>query len=190
MKKFLLTFFIPLFLFKISFTQNGTSEPKNPEKGRILPSVNINTLEGSTFNTGKISNNGKPIIISFWATWCSPCKKELNTLAEVYDDWKEKTGVKLIAISIDDSRNMGKVAPYVNGQGWDFEVYIDPNSNFKRALNVINVPHTFLLNGQKEIVWEHNSYSPGDEDILFGLIQKMANSENHSPKETPVEGKN
>ena len=142
-----------------------------------LPSVDIQNLDGTIFNTGDISNDGKPIIVNFWATWCSPCKRELNNIAELYEEWQEETGVKLIAISIDDARNMAKVAPYINGKEWDYEVYIDPNGDFKRAMGVNNVPHTFILNGKGEIVDQHNSYSEGDEYGLYEKIKKLANGE-------------
>ena len=147
------------------------------ESGRKIPAVDVKKLDQTTFNTGDISNDGKPIIINFWATWCSPCKRELNTIAEVYEDWQEETGVKIVAISIDDTRNVPKVEPYVNGQAWEYEVYIDPNSDFKRAMNVNNVPHTFLVDGNGNIVWQHNSYQPGDEDELYELVQKLAAGE-------------
>ena len=129
------------------------------------------------FNTNTIENDGKPIIISFWATWCSPCKRELSAIADEYIDWIDETGVKLIAVSIDDSRNIQKVKPYVNAQSWEYQVLLDPNGDFKRAMNVNNVPHTFLINGDKEIVWQHNSYSPGDEIELYELVQKLARGE-------------
>jgi thiol-disulfide isomerase/thioredoxin len=146
---------------------------------RTIPEVNILEMDGSTsFNTKNINNDGKPIIINFWATWCSPCKRELNNIAEVYEDWIDETGVKIIAISIDDARNMQKVKPYVDGQAWDYEVYIDVNHDFKRAMNVNNVPHTFLVDGEGNIVWQHNSYSEGDEDELYELVVKLANGEN------------
>ncbi|MBL4652690.1 MAG: TlpA family protein disulfide reductase [Flavobacteriales bacterium] len=142
-----------------------------------IPSVKIKTMDGQSFDTATISNDGNPIIISFWATWCSPCKKELNNIAEVYEDWVDETGVKLIAVSIDDSRNASKVAPYVNGQAWEYEVLLDPNYDFKRAMNVNNVPHTFLIDGKGNIVWQHNSYSEGDEIELYELVKKLANGE-------------
>ena len=147
------------------------------ESGRKIPAVDVKKLDQTSFNTGDISNDGKPIIINFWATWCSPCKRELNTIAEDYIDWQDETGVKLIAISIDDARNMQKVKPYVDGQSWDYEVYLDPNADFKRAMNVNNVPHTFLIDGEGNIVWQHNSYQPGDEDELYELVEKLAAGE-------------
>ena len=142
-----------------------------------IPSVEVFDMTGGKFNTSELKNDGKPMIINFWATWCSPCKRELNNIAEVYDDWVDETGVKLIAMSIDDARNMQKVRPYVDGQAWDYEVYIDVNADFKRQLGVNNVPHTFLVDGAGKIVWQHNSYSEGDEDELYELVKKLAAGE-------------
>ncbi len=142
-----------------------------------IPSASVKTLDGQTFDTKNIANDGKPIIINFWATWCSPCKRELNTIAEDFEDWVDETGVKLVAVSIDDTRNMHKVKPYVDGKAWEYEVYLDPNGDFKRAMNVNNIPHTFLVDGNGNIVWQHNSYAPGDEEELYELVQKLANGE-------------
>jgi thiol-disulfide isomerase/thioredoxin len=138
-----------------------------------VPSSNIKNLKGEMVNTGNFSNDGKPMIINFWATWCAPCKKELNAIAEVYPDWVEETGVKLIAISIDDARSEARVLPYINGADWDYEVYIDTNADFKRAMNVNNVPHTFLVDGTGNIVWQHNNYAPGDEEELYERVKEL-----------------
>jgi cytochrome c biogenesis protein CcmG/thiol:disulfide interchange protein DsbE len=148
------------------------------DKGRTIPAIDVKQMDGSTFNTSKIANDGKPIIISFWATWCSPCKAELNAIAENYSDWQKETGVKLIAVSIDDARNADKVGPYVNGKNWEYQVLLDINSDFKRAMNVNNVPHTFILNNKGEVVWQQNSSAPGDEDKIYELVKKLARGEN------------
>jgi peroxiredoxin len=139
-----------------------------------IPDVNVKTPEGKTVSTTTFDNEGKPMIVSFWATWCKPCILELKTINDEYEEWVEETGVKLIAISIDDARNASKVAPFVSGQGWEYEIYIDENSDLKRAMNVNNVPHTFLLNANKEIVWSHNSFSPGDEEELLEKVKALA----------------
>lgn len=140
-----------------------------------LPSnVSLKTLDGKIVQSSAIQNDGHPIIVSFWATWCKPCMRELNTIKEVYPDWQEETGVKLVAISIDDSRSSSKVKPVVDGNGWEYEVYLDPNQDMKRAMNVVNVPHTFLLNGKGEIVSQHTSFVEGAEEELFEQVKKVA----------------
>ena len=152
--------FISIFFFNSSVAQK-------------IPSVNIKTLEGKTVNTASFENNGDPVIISFWALWCKSCIKELEAISEVYEDWQDETNVKIIAISIDDSRSMSKVNPYVNASDWDYEVYLDTNSDLKRAMGVSTVPHTFLLNAKKEIVWQHKGYIDGDENELYKEIKKL-----------------
>lgn len=142
-----------------------------------VPATDLQDVSGNTFNTSNITNDGKPVIISFWATWCKPCIQELTSIAEVYADWQEETGVKLVAISIDDTRNLANVGPFANGRGWEYEVYCDPNGDFKRLLNVNTVPHTFLVDGSGNIVWQHNSYQLGDEDELYELVKKLAAGE-------------
>jgi len=161
-KKTLFSLFFATLVASMSFTQN-----------RTLPNIQVKTLDGSNFNITQLENNGKPIVISFWATWCKPCKKELNTIAEVYEEWQDETGVKLVAISIDDTRSMSRVAPYVNSSDWDYEIYLDPNSDLKRAMGVSTVPHTFLLNGRNEIVWQHKGYIDGDEMELLEAIREL-----------------
>ena len=143
---------------------------------RPLPAVMVRTLDGQAVSAATIAagSGGKPTIVSFWATWCKPCIAELTNIAEEYADWQKETGVRLVAISIDDARNAAKVAPLVRGKGWDYTVYLDQNQDLKRALNVNNVPHTFLLNGAGEIVWQHNAYQEGDEAHLRELVKLVA----------------
>ena len=138
-----------------------------------LPNVDVKKIDGSSFNFKNIDNNGNPIVISFWATWCKPCTKELNNIAELYEDWQDETNVKLVAVSIDDRRSQSKVAPYVNSSGWEYDIYIDPNSDLKRAMGVSTVPHTFLLDKNKQIIWQHRGYVEGDEYELFDEILKL-----------------
>ena len=66
-----------------------------------IPAVVLKDINGKTVKTDTLSNNGKPMIIDFFATWCKPCNRELSAIAEVYEEWQEETGVKLVAISID-----------------------------------------------------------------------------------------
>jgi len=149
---------------------------------RPLPKVDVKTLDGRVVSTSTFENDGKPIIISFWATWCKPCIHELTTISDVYEDWQDETGVKLIAISVDNSRTSGGVLPLVNGKDWDYEVYLDENKDFQRAMGVNLVPHTFVLNGKGEIVWEHTAFTEGSELELIEVIRKVAKGEDVSSR--------
>ncbi len=143
-----------------------------------VPNVQIKDLTGKTVNSNSIiENDGKPVLISFFATWCKPCVKELSAFSDEYEDWVEETGVKIIAVSVDNARSSSSVAPFVNARGWEFDVYLDVNGDLKRAMNVNNVPHTFLLDGNGKIVWQHTSYLEGDEEHTFEVIKKVANGE-------------
>lgn len=135
-----------------------------------LPNVKLQDINGNTVQTGEISNDGNPIIISFWATWCKPCIRELKAIHEVYPDWQDETGVKMIIVSIDQAQDANRVKPMVDGFGWEYEVLLDPNGDFKRAMNVQNVPHVFVLDGKGKIVYNHTSYvDGGEQDIREAL---------------------
>lgn len=155
----------------------GNKPPEEDKKLNALPVVEIKTMQGEKFSTSAISNDGKPIIIDFWATWCKPCIEELMAINEEYANWQKETGVKLYAVSLDDARTMNRVAPFVNGKGWTYESLIDPNGDFKRAMNVNMPPHTFVLNGKGEVVWQHVGFAEGNEAELYEVIKKVAKGE-------------
>jgi cytochrome c biogenesis protein CcmG, thiol:disulfide interchange protein DsbE len=160
------TLFLALTLSISLFSFNTANEAS-------LPSIKLKDLKGNTVDTGTLSNDGKPILICFWATWCSPCKKELNTYADLYADWQKETGVKIYAISIDDQRTVNSVAPYINSVSWEYEILLDVNKTFSQAMGVVNVPHTFLLDGKGNVVWQHNNFSPGDEEDVYQELLKL-----------------
>lgn len=159
--------FFVLLLFVMATTLHA-------QENTSIPNVTIKTLEGQSFNTSEITNDGKPVILSFWALWCKPCQKELDAFNEHYEEWQEETGVKIYAVSIDDSRSTARVMPLVNGKGWEFDVLLDPNSDLKRAMNVNMIPHTFLLDGNGKIVAQHTSYFEGAEFELYKEVKKLA----------------
>ena len=138
-----------------------------------LPAVTLKTMEGKTVRTDTLSNNGKPIIIDFFATWCKPCNRELTAISEVYDEWVEETGVKLIAVSIDEAQNINKVKPLVDNHGWTYEVLLDPNSDLKRALGIQMIPYVLIVDGNGKIVYRHNGYTDGAEQELIEKVREL-----------------
>jgi cytochrome c biogenesis protein CcmG/thiol:disulfide interchange protein DsbE len=143
------------------------------QQSQTMPDIVLKDMNGKSVNVGEYSRNKKITIISFWATWCTPCKKELNNLNDLIDDWREKYGLELVAVSTDNSRNVPKVKPFVDGQGWDFEVLLDVNEDLKRALNAPIIPFTVLIDEDGNIVYTHTGYVEGDEYILEEKIKTI-----------------
>ena len=137
-----------------------------------LPDVKLKSLTGEEIRFNAFGNNDTVLIVSLWATWCVPCIQELEAISEQYDERQKETPFKLIAVSIDDSRTTQRVRPFVKGRGWPFEIYLDVNSDLKRALNINDVPHVFIIKGGK-IVYQHNGYVAGNEDELFEKIKTL-----------------
>lgn len=138
-----------------------------------LPSVQLKDLEGRTVDTSKLSNEGKPFVISFFATWCKPCNRELKAISEQYADWQDETGMKVIAISIDQAQNINKVKPMVDGEGWEYEVLLDPNSEFRRAMGVQMIPHVFIIDGKGKIADSRSGYTEGAENHIIEKIRSL-----------------
>lgn len=138
-----------------------------------LPAITLKSMDGKEVRTDTLSNNGRPVIIDFFATWCKPCNRELDAISEVYEDWVEETGVKLIAVSIDQAQNINKVKPLVDNHGWPYEVLLDPNGDFKRALGVQVIPYVLIVDGQGQIVYKHNGYTDGAEQELIDKVREL-----------------
>jgi thiol-disulfide isomerase/thioredoxin len=170
------TVFAALFIFSSLFSI-AQDEKKGIEKvlgEKSLPSVELSDINGNKVNVSELGKHGHPVVLSFWATWCVPCKKELSNLADLYDEWKEKYHVEIVAISIDDSRSTTKVKPYVEGQRWEYLVLLDINQELKRSLNIQSVPFTVLTDANGKIVYTHSGYVEGDEYVLEEELQKVA----------------
>ena len=144
----------------------------NSAKGQ-LPAVTLKNISGEAVRTDTLSNNGKPFIIDFFATWCKPCNRELDAIAEVYEDWQQETGVKIFAVSIDQGQNINKVKPLVDNHGWEYDILLDPNGDFKRALGCQMIPFTLIVDGKGNIVYKHNGYTDGEEMELLEKVRDL-----------------
>lgn len=137
-----------------------------------LPNITIKDIDGKQVNMRQLSQSGKPMIISFFASWCKPCMRELNAINDVYEEWQEEYGVQVVAVSIDRAQDQEKVKPLVDGNGWNFMVLLDADNEFKRAMQVQNIPHVFVVDKNGTIVEQHNGYVDGEESKL---VEKFKN---------------
>lgn len=138
-----------------------------------MPNIELPAINGETLN---VSSDFKEIdklyVFSFWATWCAPCINELEAMHKKYPSWKDKLSIEIIAVSIDDSKTLKRVKPFLNGKGWSYNVLLDSNQELKRALSIVNVPYTIVVKNNK-IVYVANGYSQGSEEELYNKLLEL-----------------
>ncbi|QOW08984.1 TlpA family protein disulfide reductase [Kaistella flava (ex Peng et al. 2021)] len=137
-----------------------------------IENIKVKNIKGENIAL-KDLNNDKPLVLSFWATWCLPCMEELNAVNDNLEEWKKERDFDFIAVSTDDPRTVNKVKTVVNGKNWNFDqVLLDPSQSIKRSLNVNNVPTT-LVYFKNKLVYSHVGYAPGDEEELFNKLKQI-----------------
>ncbi|MDH6303394.1 cytochrome c biogenesis protein CcmG/thiol:disulfide interchange protein DsbE [Parabacteroides sp. PF5-5] len=156
-----------ILLFMIAFAGLGAAEAQ-------LPSVELKDVNGKRIDISKLPEEGHPLIISFFATWCKPCQRELSAIHEVYADWQKETGVELVVVSIDDAHDIAKVKPMIDSFGWNYTVLLDASGDLRRAMKVNVVPYVFVVAPSGKIVYKSSGYTEGSEKKLINEVRKLA----------------
>jgi peroxiredoxin len=107
--------------------------------------------------------DGQVVLISFWATWCGPCKVEMPHLNKLYNEKKDE-GFVVLSISSDDARSASKVKPYIRKMGYTFPVLLDKDSAVTGIYNPLKIlPYTVILDRSHNIAKVHSGFNPGEE---------------------------
>lgn len=169
-----LTLFL-FFLLTITFSTQGG------EKTSPAPNFSAENLSGKKVELKEVLEEG-PVLISFWATWCKPCIKELNELQKVYKNYREK-GFEILAVDVDGPRSVSKVRSMVKGLKWEFPVLWDKSRDIYRKYQVLGIPHTILIDQSGDIVYTHTTYRPGDEEVIKKKIEQLLEKQNDTSEE-------
>jgi cytochrome c biogenesis protein CcmG, thiol:disulfide interchange protein DsbE len=161
MRKLIFTSLLSLIAF-IGFSQS-----------QDLPTTSVRDLNGKQVAFNKAFEKGKVTLVSFWATWCIPCKREIKNIQSKLPTWQTETDFNYMTVSIDDARNTAMVKTFAKSQGWTFTTLVDPNSDLKRSLNFQNVPFSIIVDQDGKIVYQHTGYEEGSENELYAKIKSL-----------------
>ena len=155
--------YITLLLFSTCFLYSQTK----------LPAVTVNNSNGESLDIGKYVETGGPKIISLWATWCGPCRMELNALKKVYPKWQEMYNLEIIAISVDIPPMIKRAKKMFDKNGWEYTFLHDSDQELMAMLGIQGIPYSMLLDDQGVIQSVQVGYYPGYEKELERKIKKL-----------------
>ncbi|WP_213521364.1 TlpA disulfide reductase family protein [Nonlabens sp.] len=135
-----------------------------------LPELILRNISGKKVNIQQLSE-GTPIVFSFWATWCTPCMRELDAIKEHYSYQQKEFGFEVVAIATDDARTKQRVKTESMGRNWPYEILLDTKNVLIRSLGNPQIPLTLIVKNNK-IVYRHSSFTPGAELELFEEFKK------------------
>ena len=160
-----------IFLLKNIFLLSFVLCFNNSFGQKSLPKSTLTDLDGKIVNVQNVISKDQITILSFWATWCYPCIKELDAINSLYKEWQEESNVELIAISVDDTRTQKRIRPIIERKEWPYKFLLDENEKFKTKLNLPSVPQTVVIKDHK-IIYSRSGYISGDEFKLYEVIKK------------------
>ena len=137
----------------------------------MLPDLSVKLLDGKQVRLSVLLEEG-PLLVSFWATWCAPCKKEMIFLEEFHQKYNENS-FRVLAISTDSPKSMSKVKSYIRAKKYTFLVGIDPNQDIAKKMNALLMPTTLILNKDRKVSWYHQGFIPGDEKEIEAQIRAV-----------------
>jgi len=137
----------------------------------ILPDLSVKLLDGKQVRLSGLLEEG-PLLVDFWATWCSPCKKEMIFLEEFHQKYYEE-GFRVLAISTDSPKSMSKVKSYIRAKKHTFMVGLDPNQEIAKKMNALLMPTVIILNKDRKVSWYHQGFIPGDEKEIEAQIRTV-----------------
>ena len=154
-------------LFAIIFTAMYADK----QRDIMLPDLSVKLLDGKQVRLSALLEEG-PLLVSFWATWCAPCKKEMIFLEEFHQKYNENS-FRVLAISTDSPKSMSKVKSYIRAKKYTFLVGIDPNQEIAKKMNALLMPTTLILNKDRKVSWYHQGFIPGDEKEIEAQIRAV-----------------
>ncbi len=118
---------------------------------KTLPEATVVDVLGNDVNIAAYVKNGKPALVTLWATWCGPCRMELNEIKSHYGKWKTEYGLEVVAINVDVPSMATRAIKMFETNEWNYTFMHDKNQELLTALKIQSIPYSVLIDGQGNI---------------------------------------
>ena len=153
-------------------TQSSETSPATQTTSAGVPIFQVADINGEMFNLQ--DHIGTDVVfISFWATWCEPCKTEMPLIQRLHDDFGAK-GLKVLSVSLDGPDTVSGVEPYIQTQGYTFQVVIDEDTSIAQAINPRTVaPFTVILGRDGQVAKTIEGFQLSESEHIIATVKQL-----------------
>ena len=155
--------------YHICFLLLFSSVVFSEETEKKYPNIKFDLFNGKKISIHELINKG-PLVIQFWAIWCSPCKKEMYYLDKIQEKYKD-LGVNILCINTDNLKSIPKAKAYVRQKKYNLLIATDPSSQIFKKLNASVMPTTLIMDEDGQIVYTKEGYMSGDENKVEAALK-------------------
>jgi peroxiredoxin len=156
----------------LSADRSGTSTAGQipaPQQGFIAPEFELKTPTGETIRLSDL--RGQAVLINLWATWCPPCRAEMQSIEKVYQEYKDQ-GFVVLAVNMTYQDDPFSVMPFVNEQALTFPILLDETGDMAAAYQLRSLPSSYFV-GRDGVIHEVVIGGPMSEALLRTRIEAI-----------------
>ncbi len=140
-----------------------------PQQGFLAPDFELKTLSGETV---KLSNlRGQAVLINLWATWCPPCRAEMQSIEKMYQEYKGR-GFTVLAVNMTHQDDPSAVLPFATKLGLTFPILLDESGTVAHAYQLQSLPSSFFIR-RDGVINEVVIGGPMSEALLRTRIEEI-----------------
>ncbi|OGW90764.1 MAG: hypothetical protein A3D28_01405 [Omnitrophica bacterium RIFCSPHIGHO2_02_FULL_63_14] len=127
----------------------------------------LKDTDGNSVGLADTLRSNKAVLVTFWASWCPPCREELPELIRLQGQFKDR-GFRILAVNAGESKK--KVASFLKKNPVNYTVLLDEDMQAVRSFGVTGVPSNYVLAPDGTIVKMYSGFNPDMEREIERLI--------------------
>lgn len=128
----------------------SSGDTSSSSNSNLAPDFTVTDINGNKVSLSDFV--GKPVVLNFWASWCSPCKSEMPDFDEAYDKYKKDIHFLMVNLTDGYQETVESASSFIEEQGYSFPVYYDTLSEATNTYQVYSIPATYFIDAKGNVI--------------------------------------